>query len=126
MGTCDVLRCSSRASLAMRVTPPGRAIVIARLCHDHHEAIEGGARWLGDWGAGFEEGSATLVMDGDLPPLVKTYTCTHGHLSDRGQTEVVNLELVHSDGTVSHVEFELDPVAGRSLSIWLGGRGPSQ
>jgi hypothetical protein len=125
MGTCDVLRCASRAIQVMTMAPPGAARLQARLCDRHYDAIEKGDRWLAEWTRGLDEVTVALAMDGDLPPLVRNYTCTSGHLSDRGETEVLDLELMHSDGSTTRVEFELDPDASRSLGMWLRGRSPS-
>ena len=125
MRTCDVLDCPSAANLVMQMTPPGQALLKAWLCHAHYDAIDRGDRWLGDWAGRFGEGAAALLMGRDLPPLVRNYTCTRGHFSNGGQTEVINLELVHSDGSVTHLEFELHPDARRSLAVWLGDESPS-
>lgn len=119
MRSCDVLGCPGRATQVMRMTPPGNAFLRARLCEEHYDAIGRGERWLGARTGGCDD--VAVLMGDDLPPLVRNYTCTSGHFSDRGQTDVVSLELVHGDGSTTQVEFELDPEAARSLGIWLGG-----
>lgn len=61
-------------------------------------------------------------MGRDLPPIIRDFQASSGHFSNLGGTEMVRLELLHGDGSVTDVEFELDPEIGRRLVSWLGAR----
>src|SRR4051794_3381213 len=112
---CDVLRCTDPVHRVIRVSLPDRILLQARLCHEHSEAVERGDRWMWDYGGGSDGvgQAASIVMGADLPPIVTDYRSSSGHFSNLGGTEMVQLELRNGDGSVTDVEFELDPDVGR-------------
>ena len=121
---CDVLRCTDPVHRVIRVSPPDRLLRQARLCYEHSEAIERGDRWMWDYGGGSGGvgQAASIVMGRDLPPIIRTFQAFSGHFSNLGGTEMVRLELLRGSGSVTDVEFELDPQIGRRLVSWLGAR----
>ena len=78
--------------------------------------------WDYGGGSGGIGQASSIVMDADLPPIVTNFRSTSGHFSNLGGTEMLELELSHGDGSVTDVQFELDPDLGRKLVSWIGLR----
>ena len=66
--------------------------------------------------------ASSIVMGSDLPPIVTNFRSSSGHFSNLGGTEMLELELTHGDGSLTDVQFELDPDLGRKLVSWIGPR----
>jgi hypothetical protein len=97
LAQCDALRCTDPVYRLMRVSPPGRLMLQARVCYVHSEAIERGERWMWHHGGGSGRigQRSAIAMGADLPPIVTEFRMSSGHFSDRGGTELVQLELLH-------------------------------
>jgi hypothetical protein len=118
MRNCDVLRCVQPGNAGVNVGTEETGRLDAWLCAAHKTAFDAGERWLWQWE---ETGPGSMLMGGDLPPIVSCARAKGAYLSNGGRSKVVTFWLRSSDGTESPAEFLVTEEDVARLGAVLGG-----